>query len=169
MMKTTHFLFGTLVIAAASCNKVKEPDWNSTDDKFLKMAAYGNHNEIEAGALDTSKATDRSVKEFGRMMIMDHMDAQDELKRIAKDKDEDIPSEADAAHKALMQQMSSMSGRAFDSMYIHSQVKDHKEVISLFQEEISKGKDQDLKDYANKYLPGIQMHLHRADTTANRF
>lgn len=168
-MKTKHVLFGTLFIAAISCDKVKEPDWNSTDEKFLEMAAYGNHNEIEAGILDTSKATDRSVKDFGRMMIMDHMDAQDELKRIAKDKKEDIPSQADDTHKALMQQLSSMSGRAFDSMYIHSQVKDHQDVIKLFQEELSKGKDQDLKDYANKYLPGIQMHLHHADTISNRF
>jgi putative membrane protein len=168
-MKTKHILFGAFVLAMASCNKVKEPDWNSTDAKFIEMASYGNHNEIEAGELDTSKATDPSVKEFGRMMIMDHMDAQDELKRIAKDKKEDIPSEADNTHKTMMQQLSSMSGWAFDSMYIHSQVKDHLEVINLFQEELNKGKDQDLKDYANKYLPAIQMHLHRADTTANRF
>ena len=103
------------------------------------------------------------------MMITDHMNAQDELKRIAKDKKEDIPSEADAAHKAMLKEMMSLSGRAFDSMYIHSQVKDHKEVIALFQEELNKGKDQDLKDYANKYLPAIQMHLNRADSTASRF
>jgi putative membrane protein len=160
-MKTTHILAAALAISLASCNKIKEPDWSSTDDKFIQMAAYGNHNEIEAGALDTARATDRSVKDYGRMMIMDHLNAQDELKRIAKDKKEDIPSDADAAHKSLMQQMMTLSGRAFDSMYIHSQVKDHKE--------LSKGKDQDLKDYANKYLPAIQMHLHHADTISNRF
>lgn len=169
MKTTTHILAAALAIAAASCNKVKEPDWNSTDEKFIQMAAYGNHNEIEAGVLDTSKATDQSVKDYGRMMIMDHMNAQDELKRIAKDKKQDIPSEADATHKTMMQQMAAMSGRSFDSMYIHSQVKDHKDVISLFREELDKGKDEDLKDYANKYLPAIQMHLHHADTISNRF
>lgn len=168
-MNTKTIIAGTLLLSLASCNKVKEPDWNATDEKFIRMAAYGNHNEMEAGALDTAKATDLSVKEFGRMMITDHMNAQDELKRIAKDKKEDIPSEADAAHKAMLKEMMSLSGRAFDSMYIHSQVKDHKEVIALFQEELNKGKDQDLKDYANKYLPAIQMHLNRADSTASRF
>lgn len=162
-------LAGALVLTLASCTKEKEPDWNPTDDKFLEMAAYGNYNEIEAGMLDTSKASDASVRNFGKMMIMDHRDAQEELKRLAKDKKEDLPSGADDAHKALMQQLSALSGRAFDSAYIHSQVKDHKAVIQLFEEELRDGKDRDLKNYAGKYLPAIQMHLHHADTISNRF
>src|SRR5438046_52776 len=36
--------------------------------------------------------------------------------------------------------------------------------IALFQDEIKNGSRQDVKDYASKYLPHIQMHLTSADS-----
>jgi putative membrane protein len=57
-----------------------------------------------------------------------------------------------------------MDGFPFDTAYMNSQIKDHQKAIALFETEISNGKDQELKDYARKYLPYIQMHHHTADS-----
>ena len=45
---------------------------------------------------------------------------------------------------------------------MNSQVRDHQKTETLFETETANGKDQGLKDYANKYLPHIRMHLENA-------
>jgi putative membrane protein len=72
----------------------------------------------------------------------------------------------DAAHVTLMQTLQGLSGRAFDSTYIVNQVSDHQKTVTDFQTELSSGSRSEVKDYANKYLPKIQMHLQKADSIA---
>jgi len=60
--------------------------------------------------------------------------------------------------------LSMLMGMAFDSTYINSQVMDHQAAIQLFQSEASNGNDSRLRDYAQKYLPKLQMHLQMADS-----
>ena len=62
-----------------------------------------------------------------------------------------------------------MSGRAFDSAYMHNQVTDHQTTVANFQTELNQGQDQDVKNYANKNLPHIQIHLQRADSITNAY
>ncbi len=57
-----------------------------------------------------------------------------------------------------------LSGYSFDTAYINSQVKGHQEVAALFEKETNDGKEARLKNYAEKLLPHIRMHLTRADS-----
>jgi putative membrane protein len=159
------------LLAFQNCNrdKDKNDEMNSTDGEFMKMVSMGNHAEIEAGKLAASKATDSSVKSFGRSMMTEHQTAQDELEVLAANKKTEIPAGPDAAHVAMVAQMKNMSGRQFDSAYIHSQVSDHQKVLELFMNEQNNGKDQDVKNYADKFIMHIRMHLNRADSTSKRF
>jgi putative membrane protein len=65
-----------------------------------------------------------------------------------------------------MDTLRGLSGRMFDSVYIMNQIKDHQAAISDFQNEISEGNQSDVINYANKYLPKLQMHLQIADSIA---
>jgi putative membrane protein len=65
--------------------------------------------------------------------------------------------------------MSTPAGRAFDSIYIHSQVADHDMTIANFQTEQNNGSHRDVQDYANRYLPHIQMHRQSADSISRAF
>jgi putative membrane protein len=60
--------------------------------------------------------------------------------------------------------LNSLSGRSFDTAYINSQIKDHQKTLSIFQMEINDGDNQNVRNYASKYLPHIQMHLQKADS-----
>jgi putative membrane protein len=161
------------VIAAATillaCKKDDQPTTNANDEQFLRDASVSNYNEIDAGQLASSKAKDRSVKQFGALMVTEHQDAQNELKSLAANKKITIAEAPDQSHAAQKQQLLQMDTAAFDSAYIHAQVTDHQAAVKLFSNEISNGKDQQVKDYANKYLPHIQMHFSRADSTSKRF
>ena len=167
-MKTKFLFAGLLIVALAPACK-KDKKLSDTDENFMKNAAYANYNEIDAGQLAGTQATDSAVRSFAHMMVAEHQTALNELKSLAQDKDIALPTGPDAAHIAAKQQLQQLSGHAFDSAYIHMQVTDHQTTVNLFQGEINSGENEDVQNYARKYLPHIQMHLNMADTIADRF
>jgi len=95
--------------------------------------------------------------------------AGSKLKPIASGLGLYAPDSLDAKHVALKGQLSLLSGRAFDSVYIHSQVEDHQAAIDLFEDQVADGKQQDLKNFANETLPNLRMHKAHADSLANLY
>ena len=156
-----------------SCDKDDEnpppTDVSTTDRNFVVMASMGNQAEIEASQLALTRGTDTSIKSFAQMMIMDHQMAAAGLDSIASDLGLYAPDSLDAEHVALQAQLGTLSGYAFDSVYINSQVVDHQENIALFQTERDNGTNQRLREYAVSLLPNLQIHLQRADSIASRY
>lgn len=138
-----------------------QEDVSQADKDFMMKATLANRAEIELGELAASKGQHDSVKAFGRLMVTEHTTAQNELNALASSKQVTLPAAPDSAHQALSQQLKTMSGNKFDSTYIHHQVMDHQKTQQDFQAEINQGKNADVKNYANKYLPHINMHLDR--------
>jgi putative membrane protein len=162
------FLTGSLALfILAACKKDKDNsnnNVNSTDQTFLTQVASGNKAEIMAGQLAATKATNAGIKAFGQMMVTEHGEAQSDLQRVYASVGQTMPDTVDAEHQALMTRLNSLSGYSFDTAYINSQVKDHQKTLSIFQSEISNGNNDSVQNYANKYLPHIQMHLQKADS-----
>lgn len=167
-MKTRKLLLTMAAGAIVVTSACKKNDDNNTpaDQDFMKKAAYSNLAEVDAGQLASTKGNDMAVTMFGQMMVTDHTTAETELQTFASSKNVSLPSSPDSAHVAMKAMLTSMSGRAFDSAYIHAQVTDHQATIDLMQNEINTGTDSDAKNYANKYLPKVQMHKHMADSIA---
>ena len=156
-----------------SCDKDDEnpppTDVSTTDRNFVVLASMGNQAEIQTSQLALTRGTDTAIKSFAQMMIMDHQMATARLDSIASDLGLYVPDSLDAEHVALHAQLDTLSGYAFDSVYINSQVVDHQENIALFQTERDNGTNQRLRDYAGSLLPHLQMHLQRADSIASRY
>jgi putative membrane protein len=100
-------------------------------------------------------------------MIDEHSLAQNELKVLGASESLPVPDTLDAAHKDLKLQLMNFSGAQFDSAYIKSQIIDHENSKVNFQMEINQGQNQNVKNYANKYLPHVQMHLDKAHIIAD--
>ncbi|HEY9049205.1 MAG TPA: DUF4142 domain-containing protein [Ohtaekwangia sp.] len=139
---------------------------NPQDRDFVVQASYANRAEVELGALAVSKGNQDAVKMFGNMMREEHQNAWDNLRNIAAEVEADFPSGLKGEHQALKDRLMSLSGYAFDTAYIHSQVKGHQEAEALFETEVRSGKELRLKDYATDLLPHIRMHLQMADSLA---
>ncbi len=142
---------------------------NTSDKQFVTTAAMGNFAEISAGQLALTKTSDSSVQMFAQKMITDHTKAQDSLKLIAGQLGLHAPDSLDAAHVQMAAMLSQMSGRAFDSAYVHGQVTDHQNTVTLFQNESGNGSNSTVKSYVTTYLPAIQMHLMMADSLATKY
>lgn len=155
-----------------SCDKDDDDndrDLNQTDRNFTTKATMANFAEIDAGQLAATKATEMGIRMFGQMMVTDHTTAKAELKNIAMSLGLYAPDSLDAEHVALKNQLMAATGREFDSIYIHSQVKDHQAAIALFELQRMNGDNEQLRDYAEETLPHLQHHLHMADSLANYY
>jgi putative membrane protein len=167
-----NWIFGLVVLACiASCDDDDNTDnrmLETADKQFVEKTALSNLTEVDFGNVASTRGESEMVRNFGQHMISEHTTAQQELRTLADEYDDvDWPEQPDAAHQQLKQQLMTMSGRAFDSAYMASQVADHQMTLDIFENEISNGKDSDVRAYANKYMPHIQHHLERADSILN--
>jgi putative membrane protein len=115
-------------------------------------------------ALAAINGNNPAVQSFGALMSTEHTQAQTVLKNVGASVNITVNDSIDPVHAALMTRLNSLSGGSFDTAYINSQVMDHQNTLTLFQREISSGNNVTVKNYANQYLPHIQMHLSKADS-----
>jgi putative membrane protein len=139
-----------------------EDTLNSTDVKFVKEAGAAGASEVKLGQLGEQKASRSDVKEFAQMMIRDHTSANNELMALAKTKGVDLSAIVDTktvnAFQALEKQG---SGKEFDDAFLKQMEKDHKDAVSLFENEFKSAKDGAVKEFANKTLPILKSHLEQ--------
>lgn len=129
---------------------------------FIETAASGGMMEVELGKLAQSRGQNQRVKNFGAMMVKDHSKANAELKTIANDLKVTVPTVIMAQHKQHLDEMSKMSGSAFDKHYMKMMTEDHMKDVDMFQKTASDERKAELKDFAAKTLPVLKMHLDSA-------
>ena len=157
---------GALVFGLLSCSKTNENDVIASDQTFMTQAALSNSAEIDAGTLASTNASSAEVKAFGLMMVTEHTTAQNDLKTVGTKIGLTVKDTIDPAHVALKQKLMSLSGRAFDSVYIMSQIADHQVTLANYITEINSGNNINVLNYANNYRPHIAMHYNTADSIA---
>jgi len=148
-----------LVLTAGAADETGKAE---SDQQFVMKASPAGLGEGNLGGIAAKQAGDPAVKEFGQHMVKDHTKANAELIRLADKKKLKVAAEMDEKHKMLGDKLLKLSGAKFDREYMHSQVKDHKEAVSLFEKESKEGKDADLKQWAKKTLPTLREHFKMA-------
>jgi putative membrane protein len=132
--------------------------FSTANDGFFNKASQANLAEIQAGKLAESKG-DTKVKGLGKQMVTDHTKAEKDLTALAKKENMTLAMSPDAEHKQALGELSKLSGKAFDSAYMASQLADHKKAVALFSQEAASGTDPGAKAFAAEYLPKLKMHL----------
>ena len=133
------------------------------DSTFVMEAAIGGLMEVEAGNLAQQNAANQRVKDFGAMMVRDHGKANDELKSLASSRGMTLPASLPADKQKHLDDMRKMTGKSFDQHYISMMSKDHSDDINKFKKEADNGGDAELKAWAGKTLPVLQMHKDSVD------
>ncbi len=161
-MKRSIVYAAILLISGISTAYAADKALSSQGKKFVGQAAEGGMAEVQLGKLAEKKAQSKDVKEFGARMAVDHAKASDELKALAQQKNEKLPSKLDSKDKALMDKLSKATGADFDKEYMTAMVKDHAKDVTEFQNAAGKLKDPDLKAWVDKTLPVLREHLQQA-------
>ena len=127
---------------------------NNDVAKFAVKAANGGMAEVALGKLAEQKATNQKIKEFGRMMVKDHTNANDKLKNLAAEKDISLPTSLSEEDQKHVDDLSKESGKDFDKDNIDLMMKDHKDDINDFEDAV--------KNFAATTLPILYKHLGAA-------
>jgi len=154
----------TVALAVSLGAHAEAPAKLSHQDKsFMKDAAEGGNAEIEASKIALEKSSSADVKTFAQTMIDDHTKAGTELKSLAEQKGVKVSDTPSLTEKAEIKLLSERKGSSFDQHYADSiGVKAHQDTIKLFQKEVDKGSDADVKAWASKTLLTLQHHLEAA-------
>lgn len=132
------------------------------DAKFIEKAAERGVAEVELAQLAERKAQNDQVKQFAQRMRQDHSRANDELKQATSGKNVMLPTAVDKSTRREMDKLEKLSGADFDREYMKHMVKDHRKDVKAFEHEARRGKDGDIKGFAEKTLPILRDHLQMA-------
>jgi putative membrane protein len=134
---------------------------SQNDRNFMTKAAQGGMMEVQLAQLAQQKAASEEVKQYAHKLEQDHTKANEELKKIAQDRQVNLPSDL-GPHQQELAKFQNLSGEAFDREYIKMQIKDHKKDIGEFRKQANRGMDSDLKAFASAQLPTLEQHLQQA-------
>lgn len=133
------------------------------DRKFVEDAAIAGMAEIQLGQIATQRAQHPAVRDYGNQMVNDHTTANRRLMTIAATLGITPPEELDFRHRRMVKKLGKAEGREFDEDYIDGEVKDHKKMMEIMEEQISDGENPDLKQLATDMLPRIREHQQMAE------
>ena len=143
-----------------------------TDEKsstFLTKAANSGIAEVQLAKLAQQKATIDAVKNFAAMLERDHSAANDQVKNLAGQRNVSLPASPSEDKQKMYSDMEKMTGKAFDKEYISMMVKSHNDGINLFEDTRANASDIDVKNFADKTLPTLKMHLDSAKAIQKRY
>jgi putative membrane protein len=133
------------------------------DSSFLKDAAEAANAEVAGSQIAVTQSANADVKTFAQTMVDDHGKVGAELKSLADQKGVKVADTPSSTKKLEIKMLSERKGASFDQHYADSiGVKAHEDAVKLFQKEVDKGTDADVKAWAQRTLPALTHHLEMA-------
>lgn len=154
----------TVFAGLHSNSNVRQLAVSQEDQDFINKAWNINTTEIRLGDYAKDNAANDDVKSFGKDMVKDHTDLNEELDKLAKDNGVSCPSELEPKNQEMINQMTSLHGDEFDKKYMSAMVAGHREAYDMFD---NKGKSGDtpVDKWAADTASKIHHHLEMAIKT----
>jgi putative membrane protein len=113
--------------------------------------------EVNLGKLAETKGSTTRVKNFGKQMVADHTLTNSKLKAAAEKSQLTLPTTVTDSQKATYNELSKLSGIAFDRKYAAEMVEGHARAVDAIDEESRLGTGV-LKQWAEKTIPVVKNH-----------
>ena len=155
----------------ANADSSGKRDGVATDEKsseFLVRAANSGMAEVELAKIAQSKATLNDVKKLATMLLQDHTNANTQVKSFAAQRNVALPDSISGDKRDMITDVEKRKGKDFDKEYIDRMIKSHNDGIDLFENARSNATDVDIKNFADKTLPTLRMHLDSAKAIRQR-
>jgi putative membrane protein len=155
MKKFAVFALGMCFVIATGAIAAEIP---SHDRKFATAAAQAGAAEVAEAKLALKKARRADLRKFAEHMVAAHTKANAELAALAKQLGVDLPEGLDPGDQQRVDELTALSGKAFDRAYIIDQISLHDSAVSLFTTEESLGHEAHLRALASSRLPMLKEH-----------
>ncbi|MBX3075447.1 cytochrome b N-terminal domain-containing protein [Candidatus Obscuribacterales bacterium] len=173
---STHLLKGTVPVdlrpeqvidssevSGSPAQKLPKLDLAPAEIARIAAIAQDGMTEVRLGKLAESKASDPEVKKLASLMVTEHSAANEQLKELAAGVGLILPPDINNEQKALIDNLSELSGSDFDKRYVEVLMDAHMHAITVFETEVREGSGS-LKDWAKNVLRTIKRHHHAAMT-----
>jgi putative membrane protein len=129
---------------------------------FVSEATSVGLTAIALGRMADAKSSNVRIQTLGRDIARDHEAANEELSRLAGEKDLVLPDTVPADKDQRGNSFDSLLGDEFDRRFLEATIRDHAAAITLFDREAASGADAELRDFARRMLPALRGHLAAA-------
>jgi putative membrane protein len=154
----------TLSGAAGMSGTSSAMQLSAAEQAFIIDAAQGGMAEVEFGRLAESRGASPQVRDFGRMMVQQHTQANSELIAIAQRLGVTPPTSLQPSAQAAQMRLQAAQGQDFDRQYVEQQAAGHLGQRVLFQFAANNAQSPDLRSFAQKTLPVIERHIDQLRT-----
>lgn len=129
---------------------------------YLAIAVEQQQISIALGQLAAQRAKNDQVKEFGSMMVEDHKKVRREAEQLASRHSVPLPTKLTPEDKQKVDELSQLSGHAFDRAYMNFALQKHEATLEEFRHHVNTLKYPDLREYFTSTLPILESHLEQA-------
>ena len=139
------------------------------DPTIVAIFDAANTWDIETGAIGAKRARSREVREFARMLQMDHKAVRRQGRDLAKKLGVTPTPPANFGmakdHAAAMKRLRNVKRSSFDREFLKHEVAFHKAVIDAVTTTLLPAlKNQEVKDLVVKVAPAFQAHMAKAQS-----
>jgi len=127
---------------------------------LLVKLADGRMADAQEGWLASEQGSSSAVKTYGKLMMKDQEQLLTEIKKLAEKKNVTLPPAISRREKRGRDKLAVKTGSDFDKKFIQMMTDDHERDMKLFREAMT-SKDEDVRIFAQKYLPMIASHLEK--------
>ena len=135
------------------------------DARFAAMVYETNLLEIELGKVAQRNSASPEVQKFAQLMVDGHTKDNEELKVVAQQKSIRLPDTLSERGKRKFERLSEAKAEEFDRKYIRFMIREHKDAIDAFEQQVEQGHDDVMKIWASETIPTIRHHLEMAEAT----
>ncbi len=135
--------------------------FNDADRLFLREAALNALAGTEAAQLGGQRHMSVAVAQFSERMAKDHAALGQRLAALTKDTDVSAPAALDKERAAMLDELRSLGGPAFDRRFWMYQLAEHQKTAQLLSYEIGSGLNAGLKVLASEVLPTVLKQLRQ--------
>jgi putative membrane protein len=151
---------GAAARTLTGANEMNTSVLDISDVAFLREAAQAGHAEVRMGEILSEKASDPSLREFGRMLLEHHGQGNAELASLATRKGLSAPEEMSPAQQAKMAQLADLSGDRLDRAMEKQALDSHVRALRSYKMAARQARDADVRAFAKSQIPLLEEHLN---------
>jgi predicted outer membrane protein len=130
-----------------------------SEQGFLESALALSRQETRLAELAAGQATNSDVRALALEIPGEQRALRESVEGLLRRKGMAVPADLPVpeAHQRLVE----MSGSTFDREIVMALAKLHEELVTLFEQAASDGKDPEVRDIGGRHLPALREHRNR--------
>jgi putative membrane protein len=132
------------------------------DNEFIREIVADATLEMRMAQLAERKGQSSAVKQLATRIAADHNRLQADWLAMASSNGQPFKPGFGKNHKAKLDAIQKLSGRAFDRAYISTVVRDHRDYINYFEKEGRAANSSQVRELVNRDLPTLRSTFNQA-------